>query len=148
MQRHSLGFWGHAILGLIVLVGFFFATLFLSGDPALQIGEPVQFSLAVSKKPDVCVQSTGRIVFWGRVCSVDERYAAVQWEGLANAENSEPLCGPHRIIRWDRAGKDPKWIAMYVGACGIRPNYFEDMPSRFDPRTLKRARNLDDLVPR
>jgi hypothetical protein len=119
------------LLGAIILVTCFSATLTVLDAYSPLLGREVRYSIVVSGKPQVCAQNRSRLVFDGTICKVNGSNVRVQWRSLANVENAEPACGATKTISWSRKDADPGWNEMFVGSCGKRPSYFESMPNSF-----------------
>jgi hypothetical protein len=119
------------LLGAIVFVTSFSATLTVLDSYSPLLGREVRFSIVVSAKPQVCAKNPSRLVFEGKICKVNGSNVRVQWSSLANIENAEPACGTKKTITWFRKDADPGWNETFVGSCGKRPSYFENMPNSF-----------------
>jgi hypothetical protein len=124
---------------LIAAIGFF-ATLEILDAYSPLLGKTVRYSLSVEGKPQVCANRKSTILFEGKICRVNGATVSVRWDSLENPSNVEPACGAVEIIKWSRREDEHEGNAMFVGACGRPPAYFENMPRAFDYRELMKLR--------
>jgi hypothetical protein len=132
------------VLGyLAVLTGSFFATIWLidrhSDQHSRLLGANVIYNMRAQELADVCATTASNIEFTGQICNIDGDTVSVFWNSLANTTNTQPSCGPEKVIRWYRKPNDPAYNARYFGLCGVGPQYFKTMPAVFDPKVLRAA---------
>jgi hypothetical protein len=128
----------------VLLTSFFISLLLIdrhSDEHSPLLGTNVTYEIAAEQQPEVCATRRSRIQFRGSICEVSGDTISVVWGSLANITNSQPSCGPQRVITWLRKEQDVAYNARFLGSCGEHPQYFAAMPSTFGPNELREARD-------
>jgi hypothetical protein len=129
----------------VVLVASFFLGLWLfdSYDDLHSplLGRSVVFEITTEHQPEVCADTKSIIQFAGKVCRVSGKTLSVDWNTIANITNTQPSCGTEKVVKWRRKEDDRAYNDRFFGACGVRPQYFQTMPSEFGPDALRAAKN-------
>jgi hypothetical protein len=124
----------------VVLVSFFVTLWFIDkrrDEHSPLLGTKVTYEITAEQLPEVCATAKSTIQFKGQICDVSGDDLSVLWSSIANTTNTQPSCGPEKVIRWPRKEGDPAYNARFMGSCGIKPDYFKTMPSTFGPNSLK-----------
>jgi hypothetical protein len=122
-----------SLAGVLLIAMMFVATLELMDAFSPLLDRRASYSITVSEKPAVCATGRSQIVFEGKICQVSGSTIYVLWDSLANLSTSDPACGDGKYIKWNKSDylQNQHWVNTYLGVCGRRPDYFEQMPASF-----------------
>lgn len=105
----------------------------ITAPPPLKVGDKVKLTRQVgSGKTSVCADTTANdtIEFEGYICKdIGNDRVEVLWTSMTNPNVSERCKGKQNV--WNRSAyiDNQKWIAEYLGYCGVAPSYFADTVS-------------------
>lgn len=98
------------------------------------VGSQVALLFAPAQaRSDVCGRPASRLLLQGKICKVDGKRLQVEWQRISNLENENADCSPLKHLHWTRKA-DGEWNARFLGACGVSPQYFTNVPESFDYR--------------
>ena len=122
----------------VLIVSFFIALWLIdrhNDEHSALLGTAVTYEIAVEQQPEVCATARSVIQFKGQICQVNGEALSVIWNSLANTTNSQPSCGPQKLVRWYRKDADPAYNARFLGLAASDPNISRRCHPRLD-RTL------------